>query len=103
MLGGPFLRPRKRWLYFYRNSRNMNYQSYHLLAMILKFLLQNKFRLIRRLASEIEIMFLLEFVVFLEVWFKTCISTGSFMRLFKFVVTTSLRKKLERWQPCWQG
>ncbi|WOK98151.1 hypothetical protein Cni_G06861 [Canna indica] len=54
----------------------MNYQSYHLLAMILKFLLHNRFKLIRRLASEIEIMFLLEFVVFLEVWFKTCISTG---------------------------
>ena len=65
------------------------------------------FRHIRRLVSEIKIMFLLVFVEYLEEWSKICISTGSSMRLFKFAVITSQRKKSRRWRlrsmrRCWK-
>lgn len=92
-------RLKRKLLCCYKSLRNMSYRSYLRLCMIQSYLHLSSFKHIRRLASEIKIMFLLVFVESLEELYRICISIGSFMKPCKFVVITSQKKRLRKWQP----
>ncbi|KAI4348214.1 hypothetical protein L6164_008964 [Bauhinia variegata] len=90
-------RAKKKVALLLQKLKNMSCQNCRHLGMTLSSLHLNSFKHLKKLDSGIRIMFQLVYVESLEELCKICISIGSFMRLCKFVVITSPRKKSKKW------